>query len=812
MTSPRLDPPIDKRFRVAFSFAGEKRTFVAKAAHLLAQRFGEDVILYDKYHEAEFARRDLGIYLPDLYNKQADLVVVVVCPDYSAKQWTGLEWTAIHDLLSQRKDEEVMLCRFGHAEVAGLYSTAGFVELDDKTAEEFAHLIFERLALNEAKSRDFYKTTINLPIRGVPTSVPNNLPRLQPFFGRHDELKTIRDALKPETRTWGVLIDGPGGMGKTSLAIRSAYDCTLGQFDRIIFISIKDRELDDDGERKLTGFILPDLLAILNELARELGRPDIVKSPEDQRIQLLLEALRLEKALLLLDNLESLPKHERDQLFTFVRRLPHGCKAILTSRRRLGSGSESLILEKLDEGAALETLADLSRHNPLLAKTSITDRQRLYEQTGGKPLLLRWVAGQLGRGSCRSVNDALEFLESCPENNDPLEFIFGDLAREFTDAETFVLTALTYFEVPARIRHISAVADIDTSTTDNALRGLANRSLVIPNQEETTFALVPLVSEFLRRHRPDVIVATGTRLADRAYALILENGEQAHERFPILEEAWPIVAPALSLFLGGDNARLQTVCGALRFFFEFVGRWDEWLSLERQAEERAIAKNDFFNAGWRAFQGGWVHYLRGEADQVLYCAERAQHHWQAAGTDASVSVVAIRLRGIAYELKGDLPAAIATYQKVIEIWRATGSESSSLARSISDLADAQRQSGALNEAEQNYREALRIARALGDNELKAGVPLSLCLIAIQKKDWGNALILGREALLLSEKLGRRELIAASSLQLARAFIGNGSQNEARSHAQRAVEVYTQLNHPAVNRARQVWSACGLIDS
>ena len=44
-----------KRFRVAFSFAGEKRDFVEKVARILADRFEEKAILYDKYHEAEFA-------------------------------------------------------------------------------------------------------------------------------------------------------------------------------------------------------------------------------------------------------------------------------------------------------------------------------------------------------------------------------------------------------------------------------------------------------------------------------------------------------------------------------------------------------------------------------------------------------------------------------------------------------------------------------------------------------------------------------------------------------------------------------------
>ncbi len=66
-----------KRFRIAFSFAGEKRDFVEQVADALAARLGQDKILYDKYHEAEFARSDLGIYLPNLYNRESDLVVVV---------------------------------------------------------------------------------------------------------------------------------------------------------------------------------------------------------------------------------------------------------------------------------------------------------------------------------------------------------------------------------------------------------------------------------------------------------------------------------------------------------------------------------------------------------------------------------------------------------------------------------------------------------------------------------------------------------------------------------------------------------------
>jgi hypothetical protein len=36
------------------------------------------------------------------------------------------------------------------------------------------------------------------------------------FFGREKELQSIAEAISPEARTWGALIDGPGGIGKTA--------------------------------------------------------------------------------------------------------------------------------------------------------------------------------------------------------------------------------------------------------------------------------------------------------------------------------------------------------------------------------------------------------------------------------------------------------------------------------------------------------------------------------------------------------------------------------------------------------------------
>jgi tetratricopeptide (TPR) repeat protein len=797
-----------KRFRIAFSFAGEKREFVAEVAAILAQRFGEDEILYDKYHEAEFSRSDLAVRLPDLYHHHSELVVAVLCPDYEDKEWCGLEWNAVLGLLKERKVDEVMLSRFDKVEGKGLHGLAGYTELDLKTPDQAAILILERLALNEGKAKGFYTEGSNLSPPSLKSSTPNNLPRLQPFFGREKELAQIREALDPENRSWGTLIDGPGGMGKTSLAVRAAFDSPSGQFARIIFLSVKDREMDDDGVRKLTGLIIPGFLEMLNELARELGQPDIPKAPEEERIKLLLDALRPAQALLILDNLESLPKSDRDQLFTFVKRLPQGCKAILTCRRRIGSGSELIILEKLDEAAALATLAELARHNPLLARTSEAERLMLYRQTGGKPLLLRWVAGQLGRGSCRTFTAALRFLATCPANNDPLEFIFGDLVEEFTPEETQVLCGLSYFSLPTAVEHIAAVADIDQEATETALAGLANRSLVVPDQEEVAFALVPMVAEFLRRKRPEVVADTGSRLESRAYALIVENGYKRHERFPVLDAAWPTVAPALPLFLSRPNDLLQTVCDALTNFLEFTGRWDERLSLCQQAETKAVATGDYHNAGWRAYQAGAVNCLRRQAKEVLASAKRAATHWAKAKAGAREQGTAIQLRGLGHRLQEEYPASIIALRQALDLFRSLSTKSTEVAICLNDLATVEQHSGYLAAAEQDYREVLRVSRAIGNTEVIATCTGNLAALALDREEWPLAEALAREALSLSEKVGRQELIAANNRRIARALARQGKKMEGSPYAQRALELYIRLGMSQdVERTRQILAEC-----
>ena len=801
-----MDMPVaEKRFRIAFSFAGEVREFVEKTARILADQFGQEKILYDKFHETEFARWDLGIYLPKFYGEQADLIVAVLSPAYDEKRWTGWEWMHIYGLLTKADGHRVLTSRFEYAQADGLSPAAGFIELDDKTAEQFAELILERLAINEGKPSGHYKKqTAEVPPH---TTIRHNLPALQPFFGREAELKTIAEALEPESRTWGAIIDGPGGMGKTSLAVRAALNASPEVFDRIVFISLKPRELDDDGIRDLSGFLISGLAELLNELARELGHEEIPKAVEEERPKRLLEALRNQRVLLILDNLESLLKKERDTVFNFVKRLPSGNKAILTSRGRIGSAAEELILAQLNVEATLELLADIAKRNPALAKSSMEDRRQLWQVTGGNPLLIRWTAGQVGRGKCLSLSDALAYLRSCPAGNDPLEFIFGDLVEDFSSAETKALCALTYFTLPAKTKHLATVGECSEAEMHGALRSLINRSLVRPDEEVTTFTLIPLVAEYLRKKRPKVIAETGNRLEKEAYALIVENGYKNYDRFLVLEEFLSMVAAALPLFVQGANDRLQEVCTALHSFLEFVGRWDERMKLFTDAEKRAVDEEDFQEAGWRASQTGYLYFLRGQSTDVLACAARAEAYFGKANADKRGRASAIRLMGLGYEMNQEYKKAAEASQESLQMFRTLGEDTEAIAVVLNDLGGVKRSLQEYEEAEKHYLEALRIAKDIRDEEQIATINGNLAELRLDQENWSEAEQLAREALALAEKIGRQELIAADNYRIAKALLEQGKKADGLPYAKKAVDILERLGLPDRKYALDILAKC-----
>jgi tetratricopeptide (TPR) repeat protein len=633
------------------------------------------------------------------------------------------------------------------------------------------------------------------------------LPHQPYFFGREDELAIIAEALDPESNGWGVLIDGPGGIGKTALAIRAGHLVSGKIYPTKIFLSAKVRELTPEREQKLEDFMLPNYMALLAELARELGDEGIERIDPNERPKEVRRLLENSHALIIIDNLETFDEQGRERLFQFLKRLPRSCKAIVTSRRRTDVAAEIIRLNRLSAEATQKLIAKLAERNNYLARANQEDCQKLYEITQGNPLLIEWIAGQLGRlgSKCRTIAEACQYLESAPRANDPFEYIFGDLLNTFREHELAVLAALFHFRLPARAKHIAGVAGIAESATVTTLEDLFDRSLVVSDREEHQCLLPSLVASFLRRERWDLITQTSRRLLDHAYLLASENGYDKYERFPILEAEWQILDGALPLILKSENTSLQQFCAALNEFLDLSGRWDERLALNLQAEERAVVVGDAVNAGWRAFYAGRTYYFRGEADKVMACADRAEAHWVYSG--ACEKAYALRLRGLAYQLNGDYYEAMRVFRQALELWLSIAPESNDSARGWNNLAEAQKLSGDLVSAEKNFREALRIAQKVG---FRKGVPAymgRLAVVAIDQGDWPAAQLLAKDALRLAEEMQWQAMIAESCYRIAVALVQQGQRLLGLSYAKRAVEIYTKLHHGNLKKAQAIFKEC-----
>ena len=144
----------EMQFKVAFSFPGERRNYVADVVAEVKKRLGADAVFYDKDFTAQLARPNLDTLLQRIYLNNSDLVVVFLCEDYERKEWCGLEWRAIRAIIKNKNDHAIMFMRFDQADVSGSFSIDGHVNLDEYSPLQVARMIVERVRLNDLATMD----------------------------------------------------------------------------------------------------------------------------------------------------------------------------------------------------------------------------------------------------------------------------------------------------------------------------------------------------------------------------------------------------------------------------------------------------------------------------------------------------------------------------------------------------------------------------------------------------------------------------------------------------------------------------------
>jgi tetratricopeptide (TPR) repeat protein len=644
-------------------------------------------------------------------------------------------------------------------------------------------------------------------IQALAPKVPDNLPRRAPFYGRERELEIALRALSPKDRTWGVLVDGIGGIGKSALAIEAAWKCKdAGLFDAFIFVSAKQDALRPEGIKAVTA-AAKTLDEFLNETARVLGQAGIGQLAGRAKRDALLDALRATRALLIYDNLETLSKEEQEAMAELLRDLPQGSKAIITSRRRGGEGGVWLRLDQLEWDAAREIIRnELTRDAALARKLDAVGEgrwQELYDETKGSPLALVHTLGLIRTRASLTFDGALALLRgnSLPDLH---EFIFREAQRELTENDRQALNALSFFAPSATFEALMAVSELSRNVLEISIDRLSALSLVnvVPGAER--FALHPFVRSSLRdalRRNVEANKIVGTRFArywvvqaERLHAIAGEakDAEVIEREAPNFDatEEWLYEIARGTTSVGDRNDTTQLLSTLARYLWRamvFSGRWDRCLEYCRHAYEFAAEADAWFRIASHAHDIAWIHLERGEFAEV--------ETWLARGADAATRsgesrarFNSLNLRGLLLHVQERFDEAFTVLEEALTLAREMRAPGL-ISQALDAAARAEIHGGRQAPAEAHLLEAIDVAS--GPVMLVAPLGRLAWLYASQGR-WTEARKIAAQAEPLARQLGRLDWIAGNEYVLALIHEAAGDFQQSLASACRARAIFEKL--------------------
>jgi predicted ATPase/class 3 adenylate cyclase len=552
-----------------------------------------------------------------------------------------------------------------------------------------------------------------------------NLPvQPTPFVGRDRELAEVL-ALLDSHRI--VTLTGPGGSGKTRLALQVAAESVEQYGDGVWFVSLA---------------AVRDPRLIEPTIARVVGGPDDLH-----------EFLTGKRTLLVLDNLEQLLPSAAEIVVRLDARI------LVTSRSRLNVAAEQefpVPTLPVDDGGVLFTQRARQLRPGFEPDAAVRE---IAERLDGLPLALELAAGrvkvltpeQILERLCRGLDLLTSGAHDLPERQRTLRGTVEWSYQLLTVDEQRLFAQLAVFAGGFALEAAEAVCSAEL----DVLQTLVDQSL-LRHGEDGRFFMLATIREFaleklhglpdassLSRRHDDYFLGVAEELdAGEPQAAKTELSTQSLIRF---ERELPNFRAALAGLVEHDRPEGDLRLGAAlwRFWlnraqYHDAAEWLEHAPLDDPAPSLDVRAAALGAAGGIAF---WVH------DDV----DRAETYWQEGlelrrvqDDPQELGVAFSRLAAVAWR-RGDFDGAIAYHTQAMPLFAEAGDESSRLSE-LHNLGEAYRDRGDFEDGERILEETVTRARALGFDQLMTTTLHSLGDLSLDRSDPDPALRRFGEAL------------------------------------------------------------------
>jgi predicted ATPase/DNA-binding XRE family transcriptional regulator len=639
--------------------------------------------------------------------------------------------------------------------------------------------------------------------RGTP---PVPLTRL---IGREFELARIADQLL-EADARVISLVGPGGVGKTRLALEVCQDIGDSFEDGVCFVPLGD---------------IRDARLVLPAIATALK----VRTAGDRLTSAVGAHLRAKRLLLVLDTLEHVLEAAPD--IAEIMGLAPSVRLLATSRSPLRiRGERQFTVSPLGPAAAFALFAERAQavSDSQLPEVSWPAVQEICERVDGVPLAIELAAARVRHLPPTEILSHLKRRFSILTGG-PVDLPARQQTMAATVAWSYdllgsterrLLEALSVFAGGWTFQSAAAVCPQEASEGEllERLSRLVDSSLVLRHDGEDgepRYRMLDVVQEYAGDRVRGRMDEAGIGELQRSHAEhFLALSEAAKPHFTTSgHRAWTErlwieagnLRVALNWTMTSRNAAMALgLTAALWMFWRTVGAFsegrgwlDEALSMDPTGHVRERARA-LWGAGWLAYQQGDFAATAAHGAELL---EWAQSVGDRVGVRNGVTLL-----GQARLADSDYRAAAGYFDEALNIARELDAEwlvaTSLLNRSLAAI-----HTGEAAQARRMLNEAREVYEGLGDDRFIARATLQLSYLALLEGDLGEARDLTMGALSVMAGLGDRWAVAEQLDGLTAIHAAAGEIQQAARLAGAAESVWENIGaqpHPSDRASTDRW--------